>query len=147
MAAIDRTAYPRYRRAISPRELAAHYTLHADEQQWVRNVARGSSGILTCAWLLKAVQHLGYFPAPSDPVPPTVAAHLRATLELPATATLGTVSPRTLYTYQRQSRDLLGLITDERNARYTARRRAAQALLQAAQVQDNPADLMYLSSE
>jgi len=145
MAAIDRTAYPRYRRTITPRELAAFYTLHPDELHWVRQITRGAPKQLTCAFLLKAVQHLGYFPSLTDTIPVAIIIQLRSALDIPEDTLIGTLSSKTLYTYHRQIRERLGLITDERNARRSARHKAAAAILEAAQVQDNPADLINVA--
>ena len=62
MASIERTAYPRYQRSLTPAELRLHYTLTDDERAWLQATTRGSARMLCCAVLLKAVQHLGYFP-------------------------------------------------------------------------------------
>jgi hypothetical protein len=139
MASIERTAYPRYQRSLTPVELRLHYTLTDDERAWLQATTRGAARMLCCAVLLKAVQHLGYFPA-LDAVPPAIVQYLRTALDLDPTTTLS-ISPRTLYTYHRLIRERLALITIGRLVRHIA----AEAVYQAAQVMDNPADLINVA--
>jgi TnpA family transposase len=139
MASIERTAYPRYQRVLTSADLRLHYTLTEDEHAWLLATTRGSSRLLGCAVLLKAVQHLGYFPA-LDALPQAIVQHLRAALDLDPTTTLS-ISPRTLYTYHRLIRERLGLITTGRLVRHIA----AAAVYQAARVMDNPADLINVT--
>ena len=79
MASIERTAYPRYQRSLTSAELRLHYTLTNDERAWLQAASRGAARMLTCAVLLKAVQHLGYFPA-LDAVPLGIIQHIRPAL-------------------------------------------------------------------
>ncbi len=95
MASIDRTAYPVYRRTPSLVELERHYTLTTEEREWLRANTRRPAGLLCCAVLLKAVQHLGYFPVLSL-VPESVIAHLRQALALPETVSIFGVSSRSV---------------------------------------------------
>jgi hypothetical protein len=141
MASIERTAYPRYRRFLTPHELRTDYTLTEDERVWVDTVTRGDNRRLCCALLLKAAQHLHYFPAIKE-IPPAIIHHLRVTLDLPPTTT-PTVSVRTLYTYHRLIRQRLGLISHG----MTVRHMAAVAVHRAAQVMDNRADLINVAIE
>ena len=60
MTAIERTAYPRFKRRPSAQELADVYTPTADELTFLRTRARGASPTLTLAVLLKAFARLGY---------------------------------------------------------------------------------------
>ena len=136
MAAIDRTAYPRYTRNLSIAEIRAYYTPTTAERTWLPTVVRRPSGLLCCATWLKAVQHLGYFPA-LEAVPSAVVQHLRSELDLPDDVSL-VVSPRTRYSYHRLIRDHLGLISHGMRVRHLA----VEAVYQAAQVMDNPADLI-----
>ncbi|TBR12685.1 MAG: DUF4158 domain-containing protein [Rugosibacter sp.] len=59
MASIEHTAYPRFKRSPSARELEALYTPTSDELSFARK-AQPRFGLLL---LLKAFQRLGYFPA------------------------------------------------------------------------------------
>ncbi|WP_442811275.1 DUF4158 domain-containing protein [Streptosporangium sp. NBC_01756] len=62
MASIDRTAYPRFTRAVSARELAEVFTPSADEVEWARGKAHDDQPLLALLVWLKAYQRLGYFP-------------------------------------------------------------------------------------
>jgi len=62
MASIERTAYPRYNRFLTPQEIQTQYTLTDDERAWLQTITRGDNPTLCGALLLKAFQHLGYFP-------------------------------------------------------------------------------------
>ena len=109
--------------------------------QWLQTTARGPSSQLACAVLLKGMQHLGFFPA-LDAVPTSVVAHLRAALDLPAETTTA-IADRSRYNYYGRIRERLGLITAGRDVRH----RAVAALFEAAQVMDNPADLINVAVE
>ena len=62
MASIERTAYPRFKRFMSVRELHVFYTPQPDEIVWAREVAGSDEHLLALAILLKAFNRLGYFP-------------------------------------------------------------------------------------
>ena len=71
MAAIDRTAYPRFPSTLTARELQTLYRPSDEEQRFVAQHARGAPGQLTLLTLLKCHQNLGYTPALTD-VPPQI---------------------------------------------------------------------------
>lgn len=73
MTSIERTAYPRFGRLVSGRELAGLSPL-ADEILWARDLARSDGHLL--AQSLKCFQRLGYFPRRDD-VPVGVVDHVR----------------------------------------------------------------------
>lgn len=81
MTAIDRTAYPRSGERLTREELERRYGLSEADLVFIRGKARGASGRLTLAALLKARQDLGFFPAPDDLHSETIA-HLAAQLGL-----------------------------------------------------------------
>ena len=108
MASIERTAYPRYNRFLTPQEIQTQYTLTDDERAWLQSITRGDNPTLCAALLLKAFQHLGYFPS-LDHIPPAIIHHVRTTLQLPPLTT-PLISPRTLYTYYRLIRERLGIL-------------------------------------
>ncbi len=89
MTAIERTAYPRFRRGLTAEELAAVYTPTPEETAFATATARGEAAVLSLLVLLKAFQRLGYFPRPAE-VPAAAVGHLRACLgvgvEVPAVA-------------------------------------------------------------
>lgn len=78
MALIGRTAYPRFVRAVSARELAEVFTPAADEVEWARGKTQDDQHLLALLVWLKAYQRLGYFQ-----VPPVVAEHIRSVVGLP----------------------------------------------------------------
>lgn len=61
MASIDRTAYPRFKRVVSARELAEAFTPTADEVEWARSKTATEQHFLALVVLLKCYQRLGYF--------------------------------------------------------------------------------------
>ena len=141
MTAIDRTAYPRFKRRPSARELGEVYTPTPEELTFVRARARGPSPTLTVTVLLKSVQRLGYLPRLQD-VPFAVIAHVRSCLRLPPDTALE-VGERTLYRHHAAIRDFLQV----RPWGPAARRVAIAAVHQAARVQDHPADLINVAIE
>ncbi len=142
MASIDRTAYPFYRRTLSLVELERHYTLTAEEREWLGAHTRRPPGLLCCAVLLKAVQHLGSFPVLSL-VPESVIAHLRLALALPETTSIFGVSGRSVKTYIQRIRTHQGLISHGR----TVRHHVLVAMLQASETSDAPVDLINVTLE
>ncbi|NTU82553.1 MAG: Tn3 family transposase [Chloroflexales bacterium] len=137
MASIERTAYPFYRHALARVDLERHYTLSPEEIAWLSAITRRPAGLLCCAVLLKAVQHLGYFPVLSH-VPATVIVHLRHTLDLPETVSIFGVSSRSVKTYMQRIREHQGLISHGR----TVRHQVLLAMVQAAETTDAPVDLI-----
>src|SRR3546814_11466553 len=63
MANLERTAYPRFPRVITTRDLLRHYTPDVDEVEWASGFARSDTGRLGLIVLLKTFQQLNYFPA------------------------------------------------------------------------------------
>lgn len=62
VASIDRTAYPRFARAVSARELAEVFTPSVVEVEWARGKTQDDQHLLALLVWLKAYQRLGYFP-------------------------------------------------------------------------------------
>ena len=63
MASVERTAYPRFRRFMSARELHVFYTPVAEEIAWARENASSDEHLLSLVIQLKTFSRLGYFPA------------------------------------------------------------------------------------
>ncbi|MFI6284662.1 DUF4158 domain-containing protein [Streptomyces sp. NPDC051018] len=62
MASVERTAYPRFKRLISARELVEFFTPTEAETEWVRERTRHRPGrVLALLVLLKSCARLGYF--------------------------------------------------------------------------------------
>ncbi len=79
MTSIERTAYPRFGRLVSARELTG-MSPSADEVAWARDLARSDAHLLTLVLSLKCFQRLGYFPSRDD-VPSAVVDHVRRCLD------------------------------------------------------------------
>ncbi len=83
MTSIDRTAYPRFKRMITTRELADSFTPSSEEIEWARDMTLSDPHLLALTVWLKSYQRLGYFPK-LDEVPQVVVEHVREALRLPA---------------------------------------------------------------
>jgi hypothetical protein len=82
VTSIDRTAYPRFARVVSARELADAFTPTDAEVGWARGRTPDERRLLALVVWLKSYQRLGYFPKLAE-VPPVVTRHVRETLGLP----------------------------------------------------------------
>jgi TnpA family transposase len=142
MTSIERTAYPRFKRTLSARDLADIYTPTAQELAFVSRSARTSQLRLNLMVLLKAFGRLGYFPLLSD-VPPAIVDHIRTAMRLPPTLTLFYPVSRTMRYHQHAIRVYLQIASAGRETR----RIAARAVYQAAQTMDTPADLINVAIE
>jgi Domain of unknown function (DUF4158) len=83
VTSIDRTAYPRFKRMITTRELADSFTPSNEEIEWARDMTLSDPHLLALAVWLKSYQRLGYFPK-LDEVLQVVVEHVREALRLPA---------------------------------------------------------------
>jgi hypothetical protein len=63
MASIERTAYPRFKAALSAQELQTLYAPTEEERAFVATHTRTDPQHLTLLALLKCHQSLGYLPA------------------------------------------------------------------------------------
>ncbi len=66
MALIERTAYPRFSRVFTARELQDAYTPTSEEVLFARLHVRNDTGLLCLLVLLKCFQRLQYFPPLPD---------------------------------------------------------------------------------
>jgi Domain of unknown function (DUF4158) len=139
MATLDRTAYPRWPRTITAALLQQHYTLTADEHTLIRAATRNAAGQLNFALLLKAVQHLHYFPVLEN-IPLPIVRHLRTVLQLPSSTAPG-VGQRQRSRYYARIRDELQLVADGQVVRH----HAVAAVVAAATTMDHPADLLNVA--
>ncbi|MBL8470801.1 MAG: Tn3 family transposase [Rhodocyclaceae bacterium] len=142
MASIERTAYPRFKRSPSQRELETLYTPTEDEVSFARLIARKAQPRFGLLLLLKAFQRLGYFPA-MDNIPAAVVQHVReaAGIDVEMSPVYG--EPRTLYRHHQAIRERLGVSAwGEQGLKV-----AGEAMAAAAEVMDNPADLINVAIE
>lgn len=142
MASIDRTAYPRFKRVVSVRELAEAFMPVADEVEWARSRSQGESNFLALVVLLKCYQRLGYFPKLAD-VPVVVINHVRAALGLAEDVAAVHESDRTLWRHRDYVRDRLNVVYKPAEARAIAEK----AIRKAVTTKDNPADLINVALE
>jgi Domain of unknown function (DUF4158) len=79
VASIERTVYPRFKRAVSDRELHESFTPGLAEIEWARELTRSPEHCLALAVWLKSFQRLGYFLDLFE-VPLAVVEHVRGYL-------------------------------------------------------------------
>jgi len=140
VASVERTAYPRFRRLVTARELAL-LSPTGDEVAWAKARARSPEHQLALVLLLRCFQRLGYFPR-DDEVPLVVTEHVRRALGLPE----GTAPSRGIETakwQRRLVRERLGVVHDPERARAVA----VEAIRSAAEVKNHPPDLINVALE
>ncbi len=142
MTSIERTAYPRFKKVVSGRELHEAFTPALGEMAWAKAVTQADGNLLVVVVLLKAFQRLGYFPKLAD-VPARVLEHLRSCLGLSGGVSASVGSARTLERYRGLIRDWVGVTYDAE----AARKIAEAAIRTAAATKDNPADLINVALE
>ncbi|MCC2280856.1 DUF4158 domain-containing protein [Streptomyces sp. ET3-23] len=142
MASVERTAYPRFKRTITSRELHEAFTPGPSEVAWARSKARSPEHLLALVVLLKSFQKLGYFPG-LDEVPELVVGHVRGLLGLDEDMRPRHDADRTLRHHRTIIRERLGVEYDKAKAREIA----SAAIYEAVQTKDNPADLINVALE
>lgn len=142
LASIDRTAYPRFKRVVSGRELVEAFTPTLDEVTWARGKTQSDVHRLALVVRLKCYQRLGYFPK-LDIVPSVVIDHVRAALELPEDVEAETDADRTAKRHREFVRKYLGVKYEASKVRSVAE----AAIRTAVQTKDNPADLINVALE
>jgi TnpA family transposase len=142
MAAIERTAYPRFTPSLTATELQRLYAPTEEDRTFVTTYARGPAQRLTLLVLLKCHQHLGYLPALAD-VPDQIRCYLCQQLHLPPTTYTVVEATRTLARYRYLIRTYLA-ITPYTNGGV---RVVIDAVHQAASTMSDPADLINVAIE
>ena len=142
MASVERTAYPRFRRFMSARELHVFYTPAAEEIAWSRENASSDEHLLGLVIQLKTFSRLGYFPA-LDEVPSEVVGHIRRGLRLPEATRPVYASARTAERHRNLIRARSEVVYDPAGARKVA----AAAIEEAARRKNDPADLINVALE
>ena len=140
MASIERTAYPRFRRLVTARELALMAPT-VDDVAWAGAHARSGEHLLALMVSLTCFRRLGYFPRRGD-VPVEVVEHMRRCLGL-AEETMAWSEARNVKAQRQLVRERLGVVHDPRRARAVA----ADAIRSAAQAKNNPPDLINVALE
>lgn len=108
MASIERTAYPRFKKVVSARELYEVFTPTPAETAWAREATRKGDNLLVLVVLLKAFQRLGYFPRLAE-VPVPVVVYVRRSIGLGDDVIATADSSRTLERYRSLIRDRVGV--------------------------------------
>jgi len=142
VTSVDRTAYPRFGRVVSGRELAESFTPADAEIEWARTRTQDEQRLLAHVVWLKSSQRLGYFPKVDD-VPPAVVRHVRDALGLAANVVLEQAAERTASRYRELVRARMKVTYDTARVRQVAE----QAMRKAVQAKDNPADLINVALE
>jgi TnpA family transposase len=140
MASIERTAYPRFRRVVSARELA-DLTPTEDDIAWARQLSRSDEHLLALVLSLRCFARLGYF-ARSEEVPAVVVAHVCRCLELEH-GTAPVCGTSTAKLHRTLVRERLGVTCDPQRARAVAE----DAIAGAALVKNHPPDLINVALE
>ncbi|TDC90959.1 DUF4158 domain-containing protein [Nonomuraea deserti] len=142
MASIDKTAYPRFKRTVSERELREAYSPSLVEMDWAREMTDSDENRLSLVVWLKCCQRLGRFPRLAE-IPAQVITYIRDERGLPERLGMAGVAERTGRNHKALVRDRLGLDGDQASAR----KLAEQAVRLAAKTKDHPADLINVALE
>jgi hypothetical protein len=140
VTSIERTAYPRFGRLVTARELDA-LSPQPDEVEWARDRSRSDEHLLGLVMALKSFQRLGYFPR-EEQVPEVVVARIRDWLGLPG-GMVRDAPDRTGRWQQGLVRGRLGVVSDPRRSRALAE----QAIREEAEVKNHPPDLINVALE
>ena len=140
MASIERTAYPRFRRVVSARELA-DLTPTAEDVAWARQRCRSDEHLLALVVSLRCFGRLGYFPRSED-VPAAVVGHVRRCLKL-ADAIVSVRGTPTAKLHRTLVRERLRVVCDPQRAHEVAE----EAIRAAALVKNHPPDLINVALE
>jgi len=142
MTSIERTAYPRFKRLITARELHVFFTPSEEERVWVEEVTDSDEHQLALPVALKSYQRMGCFPKAYD-VPEQVVEFVRRAVELPESTLPVYASGRTAERYRSWVRERCGVRYDGQAARGLAE----ETMRVAAGSKNNPADLINIALE
>lgn len=134
MTTIDRTAYPRFKRVLSERDLKEVYTLSEDERAFIEVSASTEQTRLNLALLLKSCQRLGYLPN-LNTIPKRIVIHILRQLGISTTLTPHYEWQRTLYRHHALIRDYLDVQSYGQSGEIiaeTAMRKAVQSMMYTA---------------
>ena len=141
MASIERTAYPRFKSALSPQELRTLYDPSDDEREFVLAHAQEAAQQLTLLALLKSHQYLGYLPAAAD-IPAQIRSYLCQQFHLPPETELYETK-HYRYRYRQLVRTYLQVKAYSDGGTHLVR----QAAEQAAYTMSDPADPINVAIE
>lgn len=142
MTSVDRTAYPRFGRVVSGRELADSFTPTDAEAEWAQGRTQDQQHQLVLTVLLKSYQRLGYFPKAGD-VSPAVVRHVQDCLGITGAVEFEQLAQRTAKRHREFVRARMKVTYESARVRAVAE----QAIRKAVQAKDNPADLINVALE
>jgi hypothetical protein len=119
LSSIERTAYPRFPRLISARELHVFYTPASEEITWAGEVTNSDESVLVLMLALKCFQRMGRFPRDEE-IPELVVDHVRRGLGLDAGVSAVYGSDRTRRHHRGLVRKRVGVIHNPARAREVA---------------------------
>jgi TnpA family transposase len=140
VTSIERTAYPRFKRQFTTKELTEIYTPTKSEIAFAYATTKGESNILNLVVILKAFQRLGYFPSLTD-VPLKIVNHIRSSLKFPSEIVLGYENRKTMSRHRTAIREFLQVYQYNQKALHVA----VKIVSESASIMDNPADLMNVA--
>jgi len=141
---IERTAYPRFKRVLTPKDLADIYTPTPQERFLAHRSTKGSISELGFLVLLKTYQRLGYFPLLGD-VPSSIIEHLAKIVD-------PMLHPADLATYDTSGTrfrhiPLIRAAQHMQPYNRAARTCFLKAMLEAAKTKEDLADLINVALE
>ncbi|WP_460304036.1 DUF4158 domain-containing protein [Actinocorallia aurea] len=142
MTSVDRTAYPRFGRVVSGRELVESFSPTVAEVEWARTKTQDQQHLLVLVVWLKSYQRLGYFPKVED-VPVVVVGHVREALGLGEDVEFERAAVRSAKRHREFVRKRMRVVYDGAGVRKIAE----DAIRKAVQTKDNPADLINVALE
>ena len=87
MASIERTAYPRFPRLLTLKDIQTSFTPREDEVEWTTRFARSADSRLALLVQLKCFQYLKHFPA-IELIPEEIVEHVSASLGMVPTQSI-----------------------------------------------------------
>jgi hypothetical protein len=142
VTSIERTAYPRFKRFLSARELHVFYTPQPEEIAWASGQVRSDGHLLALMVQLKCFNRMGHFPRLKD-VSDVVVGHIRRDLGLGEDVAAVYDSDRTRGHHRMLIRRRSEVVSDMPAARAVA----AAAITRAAWRKYDPADLINVALE
>jgi TnpA family transposase len=144
MASIERTAYPRFPRTLTLKDLQTTFTPRPEEIEWGNGFARAPDRRLALLVNLKCFQFLRYFP-PIDVIPPDVVEHVSASLGMQPVRNITYPDTHTSpYRHHKAIRTLLGVKPCVETKMVTVATGIAQ---RAAAVVDTRVDIINITIE
>lgn len=143
MASIERTAYPRFPRTLTLKDLQASFTPKPEEIEWAQRHSRTPERRLALLVLLKCFEFLRHFPA-LEAIPAELVEHVSATQGMVPTEKVEFASLATLYRHHKAIRELLGVkpYTDGQTRKLTI-----QIAQQAASIVETRVDIINITVE